>query len=209
MNVQIRDLHKKDIPHLAELLNRTWGINSLKKNRISKNFGYAYLYNHLSHSTFVAVAEKENKACGVVCMEEFKTKTQKENLKKLKYKLKALIYFIPFALIKENWSYIHGWKMFHKETLRQEKYLNGSYDAELRLIALSEDSRGLGLGKALLLSAEKNLASHKKKTYFLNTDTECNFKFYDTMGLKKIAASEMKIKDEPDIKWEIYLYARE
>ena len=75
--------------------------------------------------------------------------------------------------------------------------------AELRLLIISKDCKGLGLGRILMSEAEKRIKEHGMSGAFFYTDTDCNFGFYDHLGAERIG-SKMIICAGEDL--EVYGY---
>lgn len=59
------------------------------------------------------------------------------------------------------------------------------YEGELAFFALNEDYRGMGLGRKLFDEAKKYMEKEEIPDFYLFTDTSCNYKFYEHMGLKR------------------------
>ena len=68
--------------------------------------------------------------------------------------------------------------------------------AELRLLIVSEDCKGMGLGKMLLRKAAEILREYKLDGLFFYTDTDCNFGFYDHLGAKRAGYKDVPCMDE-------------
>ena len=60
-----------------------------------------------------------------------------------------------------------------------------SSGAELRLFMIAQHARGLGVGKRLLGSAESSMRLSGAQRYYLYTDSECDYSFYDHRGMTR------------------------
>ncbi|MGI6315634.1 MAG: GNAT family N-acetyltransferase [Christensenellales bacterium] len=81
------------------------------------------------------------------------------------------------------------------------------YMGELAFFAVSSSYRGQGVGKQLFQKAVEYLRKQKISSFYLFTDTSCNYGFYEHQGMqqktKKICS--MKIGDHTE-EFEFYLY---
>ncbi len=69
--------------------------------------------------------------------------------------------------------------------------------AELTILILSKDCRGLGLGRTMFDAACDYLRSKGADSMMLYTDTDCNTGFYDALGAERVATSGMMCLGEP------------
>lgn len=193
---------KSDESVIASEINDLWGFECSEKNKeLSRGFGYAYLYYNLAFSKFRVTAVVDGCPAGVVCAGKHKVKVPN-----LLYLAKALKYFLPLLFCKEFTPQIKAWKTFYKEVKSMENSLQREYNGELYLLVTSKRQRGMGLGKKLLSSAKEYFCANGMSSFLLHTDTECNYKFYESQGLSRVCSRCVKEGQNP---WEIYLYANE
>ena len=76
--------------------------------------------------------------------------------------------------------------------------------AELALLIVSGDCKGMGLGRRMIGEAERIVTANGMKGLFFYTDTDCNFGFYDHIGAKRIAYSDIECMGEP---LRVFVYA--
>lgn len=97
--------------------------------------------------------------------------------------------------------------------LSSEFKLSGALEsaAEFKLLVVSPEAKGLGVGKRLFLDATQRVQSAGAQGFYLLTDEGCDVGFYDHMGLKlaqhkstKIARPGTTRKDD----FRMYLYTR-
>ncbi|MCR5319126.1 MAG: GNAT family N-acetyltransferase [Treponema sp.] len=197
---ELRKFRKSDETALASVINETWGLKASHKNEeLALRFGYAYLYYSLAHSSFRAVAEYNGFASGLVCAGR-----RKERLPNIFYLAKALSYALPLFFCREFRSQLAAWKKFFRLTAAHEEKVPKEYKGRLYLLLTNPSCRGIGMGKKLLSSAEEYFVVNGMEEFFLHTDTECNFGFYDSLGYKKLQSTSAGTLANP---WEIYLYA--
>ena len=199
-NFELRSFKKSDETALAAVINETWGLKSSPKNaELALRFGYAYLYYNLAFSSFRVVAEFNGCAAGIVCAGR-----RGEKFPSITYLAKAFSYALPLFFCRELRSQINAWKKFFNVTKEHESIMPKEYKGRLYLLLTNPSCRGIGMGKKLLSSAEEYFLLNGMSRFFLHTDTECNFRFYDSMDYKKVKGSVVGTSSNP---WEIYLYA--
>lgn len=81
-------------------------------------------------------------------------------------------------------------------------------DDMVLLLLVSPASRGLGLGRRLLKLAGDYLRSVGAPTMHLVTDTDCDWQFYDHIGMERLAERERPAGAGPLTPDAYYLYAR-
>ena len=62
-----------------------------------------------------------------------------------------------------------------------------AYDGELVFFVVSRTCRGRGVGKTLFQSAMEYMRSQKISSFYLFTDTSCNYGFYEHQGMQQVA----------------------
>lgn len=75
--------------------------------------------------------------------------------------------------------------------------INRSAWAELSLLILSDDCKGMGLGRKAIEEAEKVAAEKGKTGLFFYTDSDCNFGFYDHIGAVRVGYEDALWSGEP------------
>lgn len=103
---------------------------------------------------------------------------------------------------------IHSYKdmtTIYKQLIADHKH---DFDGVLTLFAVSEKSRGLGIGTTLLLGFKEYLNRNKVKQIYLYTDSSCNTGFYDSQGFQQIEKANLNIANNKHLKsLEVYLYS--
>ena len=81
------------------------------------------------------------------------------------------------------------------------------YDGTLDFLVLSEDARGMGIGKKLWHELTKYFKAHKVQTIYVYTDTDCNFGFYEHLGFARIGEKMVAFEEYGESYTEnIFLY---
>lgn len=88
--------------------------------------------------------------------------------------------------------------------LLEQSGISGS--DQITLLAVSETTRGMGIGSILLDAAASYISSRGAKGAFLYTDTDCSWKFYERRGLKRAAEYRATREERKLLPREMYLY---
>lgn len=82
---------------------------------------------------------------------------------------------------------------------------------EFKLLIVAPGARGLGVGRALLSAAAEQARAAGSEGYFLLTDDDCDFAFYDHLGLTRAMERTSNVPwpgSTPGEDFHIYVYAR-
>lgn len=90
---------------------------------------------------------------------------------------------------RDTGNILGAYKEFCKDLIRPEW-------AELRLLIVSKDCKGMGLGRLLLRRAADILRENGLNGLFFYTDTDCNFGFYDHLGARRVGYKDVLCMDE-------------
>ena len=176
-----RPFDEKDFEPLAELVGRTW-LDDFPA-RAQATAGRIELAHYLAPETWSLVAERGGKVMGAVLLVE----RGREN---------------PDA---RAWSSLEGRLMAEAEKdpelaeavrvemdgVREEAELEREYvatgapgiDATIKLLIVSPDAKGLGIGGRLFSAAVEHLRETGARGYHLLTDDACDVGFYEHKGL--------------------------
>lgn len=78
--------------------------------------------------------------------------------------------------------------------------------SEITLLAVDETARGLGIGSLLLDAARSHVAAQGLPEAFLCTDTDCDWRFYEARGMKRIARISTPREERKLLPREMFLY---
>ena len=181
---------------------KNWKYDEMLSEKNATRLGYAFLYYALAHSQFIQVAEVNNQAVGIIV-----GNTQAIPLKSKVNFLKMLKYGFPLFFSKEGRIILKVYKTTvstNRKLFNQVKH--HSFDGEVALFAVSEEVQGLGIGSNLFDSFLHYLKEEHVNSFFLFTDTSCNYGFYDHKKLERIAQKKQRITEPLDKKMEFYIY---
>lgn len=90
------------------------------------------------------------------------------------------------------------------EEMREEIGLDGQ--PRILLLVVSPEARGQGLGKRLLEKARDHFRRHGAERYWLVTDSDCDWPFYEHLGLSRMAERNGEAPGAPE---QYYVYGSE
>ncbi len=192
----IRNMEKSDIKFMADLVNRTWGMKRSERTWASLSAGYFYVYESLAKETFTCVAERNGKPVGFITGHSNKhVFTHPVYLAKALYH--ALRLLCDDTLVDER----NAWRDWEKDVKKLKNSLKCKFEGQVELFMTAEDERGNGTGLLLFSKMLDYFRQNNIKSFYLDTDDECNWPFYEKAGLKRLAQT---VKD-----FGIYLYGND
>ncbi|PEE41015.1 GNAT family N-acetyltransferase [Bacillus pseudomycoides] len=202
-----RSLVKEDYESVKELIGEAFGFTEfIKDTKFLDSILNIYLQSCILGSSFSKVAEKNNKIIGVILGD---SKKDKNRLKKA-YNTLSLAYTMlkVFMTNKENKKFI---KEFSEVQDTYKELIQGKEDdfqGCIQLFIVSGESRGLGVGKALMKHLFHYMKSMDVKSLYLYTDTRCNYGFYDSQNFERINEKEIDF-DSMKANFNVFLYCYE
>ena len=189
-NVIYRNLEKKDYNRIKELINNAFGFSEfIKDNHLLESILNIYLQGCLLDSSFSKVAVKDDIVIGVILGN---AKNDKKHLRKFSNILSWISSVVKLAFCsKENKKAI---KEFSKVSQAYKELIQGKEDdfqGCIQLFIVSEESRGLGVGKTLIKYLSDYMIRMQVNSIYLYTDTRCNYGFYDSQNFKRLNEKEI------------------
>ena len=202
--VTYRPIRRGDYPALKEMINQSFGLYRYISDPVVLNtLLNSYLQSCLAEQTFGRIAEKNGQVIGVIMGQ---AQGQYNPLRHGPY-LAAFAYYsaklhLQGALRRCDLSSYTTMHQIYKQLLApHQKEFNGV----LTLFAVTAQSRGLGVGKALLGELLTHLAEGGTRRFYLYTDSTCNVGFYNHQGFKRIETQPFT-PPSPQKPMEVYLY---
>jgi len=179
-----RPFKKEDIKELTQVISQSWNYEALFSPSTAKHFAHLFLYFELARKTFAQVAEIAGKPVGIIICEVKKPKIWKN----FAYYPKLLKHGISLLLSKEGRGVLFKYAAdVARKNNQMLKDTGEEFDTEVALFAVSPHTQGLGVGSKLFQYFLDAMKEQELKSFFLYTDTTCNYKFYERKGLKRIA----------------------
>ena len=207
MDLVIRDIRSADLPEIKDIIDETWDWEDLFETQeaLEATLGL-YLNMVLYKSSFTKAAELDGKLVGVITGYV----EGDEPMGRLLMDDGALYALKLMNTIKSDrkatYKYLSKTQDIYKEMLEE---VGEPYDANLVFFVVSEEVRGLNVGKRLWLELLSYFKQKGVRSVYLFSDTECNFGFYDHAGFTKRTEREVEFTfgGEPeDFSQTIFLY---
>lgn len=93
---------------------------------------------------------------------------------------KALLYFWPGALNSRLFN-----ELFFANYDRLRKMVPDLSAPEFLVMIVNPESKGMGVGRKLVVAGEEILRNQGFKSYYLLTDSSCDYGFYDHLGMTR------------------------
>ena len=167
--------------------------------KAARHFGKAYLYHNLAESCFTRVLTVDGVPAGIFCVSKVGSHGRKPF-----YDFMSAVNLVPLLCLKKFRAYVSGWKRYFHFCTVQENNLPNKFDAEVKLLFARDDFRGMGLGSKMLDEINKLLSEKGLSSFFLHTDTECDYTFYDKVGLTMLDKLSFPIPSDKG--YTMYLY---
>lgn len=176
--IETREFQIKDAEKLEKIIVETWHYNQLCSPITAGRLAEVYLNSCLTNQTYTRTALVDDIPVGIIM-------GKNRNIHKcpLKYRIRQLASIIRLYLNKEGRQIS---KIFECVTEIDKELLAESsreYAGEVSFFAVDSKYRGQGIGKKLFRELLKYMEEENIKTFYLFTDTSCNFQFYEHQGM--------------------------
>lgn len=182
--MEFREFRKEDTPALEAIIRQTWNYDKFVSPKTAQKLARVFLSSCLTNQTFSQVALENGKPVGIIL-----GKNISAHKCSFSYRWKQICSLISLYLTQEgrNASKIFGSvNGIDKELLAK----CGPYPAELALFVISPDCRGKGVGKQLYQRFLQYLKNEHLNSFYLYTDTSCNYGFYEHQGMVRRCEKE-------------------
>ena len=203
--VIIRDVEEKDFAEIKEIINKTWGFEELFESEEGLETALGIYFNQVLYgNSFGKAAILNDKVVGVIFAFA--------NGEIPKYRIMmddSTEYILTLINLSENErSAINEY--MGKLDSTYEELLEGKadfYDGTLDFLILSEEARGLKIGKRFWDEVESYFKKCNAKSIYVFTDTMCNFGFYEHMGFSRQNQKSIEfIFDDKKAELDVFLY---
>ncbi len=200
--IQYQSFQPSDYQALEDIIRKTWEFDRLGSPKAARQMAKIYLASCLVNQTFTCVAVSAGKPVGIIM-----GKNRKTHRKPLRYLIRQGLAVAQIATSKETRKIV---KLFKKMDRVDETLLNSTqtmFDGELAFFVIDSNQRGNGIGKKLYQSFINYMASERLETFFLFTDTTCDYRFYEYQGLQRMAEQRFDIPQMQE-NMHFYLYGK-
>ena len=184
--VEFRPYRPDDSESIERIIADTWGSQEKEPTNADIVYSSVYIAYCLMISTYAETALIDGHPVGVVMARDLSVR-------------KHFILRLAFSLLRNFWRVLRpsGIRaliaLYRIEIANPRELLKGcmKYDGELTLLIMSPEARGHGIGKRLYADAVRYLNDSGAGRFFLYTDTECGYGFYDRAG--RVRRKEQKM----------------
>lgn len=185
----MRPMSSDDYPVLIEMLRCMWYADPAMDVETSRRLARADFEFCLSRSTEAWVAETPGGLAGVVLGGMADRRRMRRHMPmQLRHLCRVAGSLLPLLASRAGRRGVHAMMCINAvdgRLLREAIGEHGRYDAEVTLLLVGERVRGGGAGRRLFDRMMRTFRDAGVERYFLYTDTDCNFGFYDHLGLTR------------------------
>jgi len=179
-SLTIRDVEESDLPALKAMIDETWEWVDLVESQEALDATISlYLNQVLYYSSFGKVALLDGKIAGAI----FGSVEGDAPVCRM-LQDDSMDHALTLLKATENerrdvYECISKINSTYADLLRGKE---DTYDGSLVFLAVSEEARGIGLGKQLWHELSAYFGTKSVKSIYVYTDTDCNYAFYESAG---------------------------
>ena len=184
---------------MMNILHNQWDLGEEESKTTGPWCAYYLLFDILSKAERIIIKKLDNKVIGFCAYE--KRGSKKFLIRKNFYKsLKLLIVKSPF--IKDKKAFVRYNRLYDKI----ESKFDNKYDGDIIIFIVDKKHQGNGYGTKLLKTAFDLAKKDNMKKLKIVTDDDCNYKYYESLGFKKIYEEPIYFDKNKKYKEEQFIY---
>lgn len=206
MNIKLEMINKHDYEQMIKLISEVWDFSDYFPNIKAKTaMCKFYLYSSLLGAAFGQKAVADGKTVGFLIGKSKKGNKPYHSVPLLIKMLKEFLIIMLHSdfTSKKKLSDMITISRFYTISMKKEQ-LNTKGNIEL--FVTDKEFQGLGIGKKLLNAYENYMIENECLIYHVQTDSKCNYGFYEYHNFKKIMSKSIKLKSNNQLV--LYLYTR-
>lgn len=178
--IVLREYRKSDRPALIEIIRDTWQYDKFASPKTAQKLARAYLDSCLTNQTFTQVALVDEVPVGIIMV-----KDRRNHKCPLRFRLNLFGSVASLFFSKEGRMVTKIFSSVEKIDAQLLKDSPIDYQGEVAFFAVNAKYRGMGLGNKLFEAAQDYMKGQQISSFFLFTDTTCNYPFYEHRGMKR------------------------
>lgn len=178
MNITLREYRKEDFRVLQDIIRKTWHYDDFSSPKTAQKLARVFFSSCLTNYTYSRVALDNEKPVGIILVNN-----KAKHKCPFSLKIQQIRAIISLYLSKEGRKVSKIFESVNGIDKGLLKECEIKYPAELALFAVDSTCRGKGIGKQLFQSALEYMKGQKLDTFYLFTDTSCNYGFYEHQGM--------------------------
>ena len=201
--VTYRPFEDDDFNEIAKILQKTWYPKAMTP-------GYGFLQacydlaRCLSLSTYSQVALIDDHPCGIVLARG--SKPHPRFTARWTMAAEDLAYQLRLSEPEAAQEYLQMNEAVDQTNSHMHAQTELPQVNEITLLIVDSSAQNLGIGSVLLDAATNYLIDHDATQAYLYTDTDCNWRFYEHRGFKRIGTHRTSRNDRKTMPRELYLY---
>ena len=177
-----------EMKQAVKLLSKEWNLGKKEAGADNDICAWIYLFDVLQESEKIIKYKDGSKLIGFCgYSKEYSNKHKLSKMfygfvKNRLYKSKSIKNLKAFKEYENNYNYMPD-------------ELKNYFDGEVSILIVDEDYRGKKIGKKLLLDVFELAKKDNMKNIQILTDESCNYKFYESLGCKKVYETIVENKE--------------
>ncbi len=193
--VRFEPFDPKDLESLYALFEDGWDFSRFTDHKgIQKHLYRGDMYQSLLYQNHIEAAYVDGELAGVLMAKIKGAKPKRRQKIRFVWPLLVSGLYLGFHSRRSR-KLLASVRRFEKVWDKLLKDTKKKFDAELSIFITHSRYRGLGLGKKLMENFEDLLRQKGLVNYYLFSDTESNYGFYEHMGFWKEAEKTIKTGD--------------
>jgi predicted N-acetyltransferase YhbS len=190
--ITYRPLSPADHEDVKALIDQAFHVDRYaRRQRVRDSVLEVYMRDCLAVSTYSRVAVMEGRIVGLVLV---RAAGRPRLPGSLLHRVTSWAHTARIAVTGlSDLPSIAQYRVFDRSYRELRAEVRTGLDNEITLFAVAAEVRGRGVGSHLFEGAVGYLRSQGRRTFFLYTDTECSYGFYDSRGLTRAATRDISV----------------
>ncbi|MHA2789453.1 GNAT family N-acetyltransferase [Corynebacterium sp. S7] len=198
-----------DAPAIQDMLNEAFNVHHRFREPALTPLLSMDLQQSLFDATFTRIAVRNSKVVGIIIGKIHGQPKQEARLKRAGTIATNIAQSLPQLV--PQFTGLRDWvreQRSYARATRMARNRNTPLDNEIILFIVDSSTRGQGVGKRLFTSYTDELQRHGQRDFFLYTDSECTWQFYEARGMRRVGfSSYASLLKESPAEIESYVYA--
>ncbi|WP_018296532.1 GNAT family N-acetyltransferase [Corynebacterium lubricantis] len=207
--ITYRPYSPADAPAIRTLINDAFGVRRRFQEPALTALLSMDLEQSLYDATFTRVATRNNEVVGIIIGKIQGEEKLDARLKRAGAIATNIAQALPYLFAQRTG--VRDWfreQRSYARAAKMSRNRNTQLNNEIILFIVDSSTRGQGVGKRLFNDYLAELRRHKLSDFFLYTDSECTWQFYEARGMRRVGVSSYaSLIDDSPREIESYVYA--
>ena len=181
-------MYYSEMKQAVKLLANEWNLGKKESGATGNICAWIYLFTILEESEKIVTYKDGRKLVGFCGY-------SRNNSKKHLFKKKFYTIVKNKLYKNKNIKDLHALKQYENNYDYLPKELENYFDGEVSILLVDKNYRGKSIGKKLLLEVFNLAKKDNMKNLQILTDESCNYKFYESLGCKKVYETIVENKE--------------